>query len=115
MQNTSRDTYPEAHVLSGDTKLRVQRTRGARGARCIRASLDPPARAPASPRAIQGYLAHQKQHPPRNLQWSYAEGPMVALEGGGGGLLDAPAEHAAQDTSAHHFALPRARLLPPKP
>ena len=33
-------------------------------------------------RRIQGYLAHKKLRPPRNLQYDYAWGPMVVLGGG---------------------------------
>ena len=32
--------------------------------------------------AVQGYLAQEKQCPPRNLQQDFALGPMVVLEGG---------------------------------
>ena len=32
---------------------------------------------------LQGYLAHQKQPPPRTLQQDYVWGHMVALGGGG--------------------------------
>jgi len=32
--------------------------------------------------AVQGYLAHEKQHPPRALQLDYAYGPMAVLGGG---------------------------------
>ena len=31
---------------------------------------------------IQGYLADQKQRPPRTLQYDYAQGPTEALWGG---------------------------------
>ena len=31
--------------------------------------------------AIQGYLAHMKQRPPRTLQLDYAQGTMVVLGG----------------------------------
>ena len=34
------------------------------------------------PVILQGYLDLKKQHPPRNLQKDYAQGPMVALGGG---------------------------------
>ena len=30
---------------------------------------------------LQGYLAHKKQQPPRNLQQDYAQGPMAVLGG----------------------------------
>jgi hypothetical protein len=30
---------------------------------------------------IEGYLAHKKQHPPSNLQWEYAQSPMVVQVG----------------------------------
>ena len=30
---------------------------------------------------LQRYLAHTKTYPPKTLQWQYAQGPMVALEG----------------------------------
>ena len=39
---------------------------------------------PAGPGArevVQGYLAHKKQPPRRTLQYPYAQGPMVVLEG----------------------------------
>ena len=31
------------------------------------------------PSAVQGYLAHKKQHPPRTLHQDYAWVPMVVL------------------------------------
>ena len=37
---------------------------------------------PAFRLAVQGYLAHAKQRPPRTLQEGYAEGPLMALRGG---------------------------------
>ena len=33
-------------------------------------------------RAVQGYLAHKKQRPPRTLQQEYTQGPMAVLGGG---------------------------------
>ena len=36
--------------------------------------------------ALQGYLAHKKLTPPRNLEEAYTSAPMVVL-GGGGSLL----------------------------
>ena len=36
-----------------------------------------------SPKALQGYLAHKKQRPPRTQQQEHAQGRMVVLRGGG--------------------------------
>jgi hypothetical protein len=36
---------------------------------------------------LQGYLAHEKPHPPRTLQQDYAYGPIVSLERVGGVLM----------------------------
>ena len=39
---------------------------------------------------IQGYLAHEKQHSLRTLQWDFAQGPMGALWGGLFFIREAP-------------------------
>ena len=39
-------------------------------------------RKPRGVHPIQGYLGHQKQRPPRALQYKNASGPVAALGGG---------------------------------